>query len=277
MKIEQNPFSIYDFLGYLVPGFFFTYASIFVVNLDMENPFSLHAVNLEIDQYFVIIIISYIVGHILSFLSSVTVEIFSIWTLGYPSRYLLKFKFPGFWYNIIKDKKPLKILLKIIMIVFIFPVIVTDLIVRKIFQTTKLLGKSADDLTIALLEEKIPEFMENRFNINKEKVYPLNKDGNDFFNVIYHYCLEECTTHVSKMQNYVALYGFTRTMCFSIIMLIWIIIISGFGDTFSINVIIIVLFASIISGILYLNFNKFFRKFSLESFMAFLAKIEKKS
>lgn len=275
MKIDQNPFSIYDFLGYLIPGLFFTYASIFVVNMDMVNPLKIPTINFQMDQYFVIVILSYMAGHILSFLSSVTIEIFSIWTLGYPSRYLLKFPFPGFWHNILKDRSSLQILIIVVMIIFIFPVIITDLLTRKLIKTSKLLGKSADDLTITLIKEKIPLLLENKFNIDKEEIYPLNKDGNDFFNIIYHYSLEECPTHVIKMQNYVALYGFLRTMCFSIISLIWIVIINGFGGNFSINAIIIILILTAVSGVLYLDFNKFFRKFSLESFMAFLSRTDK--
>jgi hypothetical protein len=272
MKIDQNPFSIYDFLGYLIPGLFFTYATIFVVKYDFNNPFHLPLMDIKMDQYFIIIILSYIVGHILSFLSSVTVEVFAIWTLGYPSRYLLDLAFPGFWHNITNGKNMFNTILKLLMIVMIFPVIITDIIVRKIFRTKKLLGKSADKFTISLIQEKIPQYLEEHFKIDKKTYYPLNKEDNDFFNIIYHYCLEECTTHVSKMQNYVALYGFTRTLCFSLIALIWIIIIKGFGGTPSLTVFIVITFGTIISGILYLDFNKFFRKFSLEAFMAFLSK-----
>ena len=274
MKIEQNPFSIYDFLGYLIPGMFFLYACIFIYNGNYMD-FSIDKkIDLQFDQYLILIILSYIVGHILSYISSITVELFSIWSVGYPSRYLLNLPFPGFWRNIFSNKNKIECGLKIVMVFAIFPVTITDFVIRKVFKIKKLLGKSADKFTICLIEEEIPKYLSKTFTINNN-LLPLNKKENDFFNIIYHYSLENCTAHASKMQNYVALYGFTRTICFSLIMIIWLIILNGFGGTFSINTTKIIIILAVLSGILYLAFNKFYRKFSLESFMAFLSMAKK--
>jgi len=192
---------------------------------------------MKIDQYFIITILAYVIGHILSFISSITIESFAIWTLGYPSRYLLAIP---------------------------FPVTFTDFLVRRILRTKKLLGKSADAFSISLIKNEIPKFLNTNYKVSKKDL-PLDKDGNDFFNIIYHYALENSTTHVTKMQNYVALYGFTRTLCLSVIFIIWLIIIRGFGGVFSVNVSIALIVLTSIAGLLYIDFNKFFRKFSLEA------------
>lgn len=37
MQINDKPFSIYDFLGYLIPGIFAFYASIFIYNYIIKH------------------------------------------------------------------------------------------------------------------------------------------------------------------------------------------------------------------------------------------------
>lgn len=107
-RSTQNPFSLYDFLGYFLPG---------AILIGVLLPYVIHSANANVCQppdkpslllsyvdllkeynlpdnhlayiYVVLIIFSYIAGHLLSFLSALTVEKFSIWKLGYPSNYLL--------------------------------------------------------------------------------------------------------------------------------------------------------------------------------------------
>lgn len=106
-RSTQNPFSLYDFLGYFLPG---------AILIGVLLPYVIHSANANVCQssdkssllsyvdllkecnlpdnhiayiYVLLIIFSYIAGHLLSFLSALTVEKFSIWNLGYPSNYLL--------------------------------------------------------------------------------------------------------------------------------------------------------------------------------------------
>lgn len=274
MKIEQNPFSIYDFLGYLIPGLLFTYGALFILNADIENIFVFPKFNLELDQYFIILIFSYLVGHILSYLSSVSIELYSIWTIGYPSRYILNLGFPGFWHNIFKEKQVLKRILKLFMVFYIFPIALCDIVVRKIFKIKDLLGKSVDPIISDLINKKVNEYLIDNFS--EEKMKEIKESNTtDFFNLIYHYTLEKYSAHISKLNNYVALYGFTRTICFAFITLSWIVIVKGFGGVFSLRVTFVIFLLSLISSILYLDFNKFYRKYSLEALMAFVANYKK--
>jgi hypothetical protein len=276
MKIDQNPFSIYDFLGYLIPGLLFSYGSIFILNINIDNPFVYQKLNLELDQYFIIIIISYLVGHILSYLSSVSVELYSIWTIGYPSRYLLNLNFPGFWRNILKEKEIQKRLLKLLMVSYIFPVAICDIFVRKVFKVRNLLGKPIDPIMSDLVHKKVNEYLITNFT--EDDMKEINESSTtDFFNLIYHYTLEKSPAHVSKLNNYVALYGFTRTLCFAFITLSWIVLIKGFGGVFSWKATSVILILSIFASILYLDFNKFYRKYSLEALMAFVSNYNTKN
>ena len=95
MEINQNPFSLYDFLGYLIPGIFCLLGGIYIYSPDLLWMNIIINDGYNLVMYIVTVIICYCLGHILSYLSSITVEKYSIWTLGYPSRYLLNHEIPG--------------------------------------------------------------------------------------------------------------------------------------------------------------------------------------
>lgn len=276
MKIDQNPFSIYDFLGYLIPGLLFSYGTMAIFQIDFNIPFAFPTLNLEMDQYFIIIVLSYLVGHILSYLSSVSVELYSIWSIGYPSRYLLNLPFPGFWRNILKEPEIRKRLLKFGMVLYIYPVAICDIFVRTVFKVKNLLGKSVDPIISELIHKKVDDYLVSNFS-EEDKNQINNCETTDFFNLVYHFTLEKSPTHVTKLNNYVALYGFTRTLCFSFITLSWIVIARGFGGVFSLRASVVLLSLILISSILYLDFNKFYRKYSLEALLAFVSNYNKKT
>lgn len=91
MELKQNPFSFYDFLGYFTPGAIFIYGFMAITShsgiltLDFTESFSV--------QFYVPFVLgSYALGHLLSFISSVLIEKYTIWLIGYPSKYLLGIK-----------------------------------------------------------------------------------------------------------------------------------------------------------------------------------------
>jgi hypothetical protein len=95
----------------------------------------------------------------------------------------------------------------------------------------------------------------------------------DFFRVILHYTYEHSKTHQSKMYNYVALYGFHRTICFLTVVLHWCILIHGiiFSDLFSIKCFILLFITGVLSYIFFMGFMKFYRRYTLEGFMTLVA------
>ena len=88
--MNKNPFSIYDFLGYLFPGLSAMLIVIYIIFLgteaSIEEYFSfatfldIFKKNMDIAWWqstVIIILLSYISGHIIAYLSSVIVEDFS--------------------------------------------------------------------------------------------------------------------------------------------------------------------------------------------------------
>jgi apolipoprotein N-acyltransferase len=75
--------------------------------------------------------------------------------------------------------------------------------------------------------------------------------------------------HQPKMQNYVALYGFLRTLTFLSILSFWLIFASWLGGKLDfVYSICLLASTAFVSLILFLGFVKFYRRFSLEVLMA---------
>ena len=93
--------------------------------------------------------------------------------------------------------------------------------------------------------------------------------GDDSFRLLYHYAVEHTPNHCPKMQNYVAIYGFLRTTTFLLVATFWVLT----WHLFTINAgplqkATIILFTVAVCNVSYAAFLKFYRRFSLEAFMA---------
>ncbi|MFV0218375.1 hypothetical protein OBK16_00010 [Empedobacter falsenii] len=267
--MDKNPFSLYDFLGYFIPGAFALYLIVLVQNTNgIETYFKLESIeNLkyEISLIYIIFftIISYILGHILSYISSSLIEKYTILIYGYPSKLLLGIKFKR------DEYKAYPIILKLAMFILLFPLIFIDILFYKVFKIDKSYCKSLDKIYIVKIKEKIRHL----FN---EDVKSLNFKKHDFHKFLIHYCYDKCLTHQSKLMNYVALYGFLRVI--SLILNFWCIY-QLYNLLFKyeldlVNGSIIPLMFFILNCFLvyitYLSYLKFYRRYSQENLMVLL-------
>ena len=277
MESKQNPFSFYDFLGYLTPGAIFLYSFILVaphIQLfeDISEFLNNHHNIDKVELYIPFVLSAYVIGHIMNFLSSVTVEIYSIWSSGYPSKYLLKV--PVSKYFEIEKPKRIKMTARVLLLIILAPVTTLDFILGYLLKLREVYAKNLDPLLISLIQYKIVALLkENKVPADKALV----SQTDNYFRFIYHYCVENAPNHLPKMQNYVALYGFLRTLTFLSVLGFWTLmtfmctnkieLMKGFGY---------LVFVSLCSYILFMAFTKFYRRFSLEAFMALTAVYPKK-
>jgi len=305
----RNPFSLYDFLGYLLPGAFLLFGAEVLMEMgsigfkanDIIEDYG------RINAWVAFIVVAYIAGHGINYLSSITIEKYSVWMYGYPSYYLLGGDFPKYIKRIKKSEldkfsnevnrksKLLSIIIKIrerlyeskckpcrwistmrlvssfwriFLWFFIFPVSITDLIVGKLGRFNRSYLNPLDQGLSASINSKIEKFLTlYRPMIYQEEQTHQKDKKTDYFRTILHYYYEKYPAHRAKLDNYVALYGLTRTLS---------LIFSFFGLFFTAYVImgiapitswftLVILYS--ISYLFYAAFMKFYRRYTLEGLM----------
>jgi hypothetical protein len=273
MDAKQNPFSLYDFLGYFVPGAFFNYTMLLScshIQADIA-PFSIDTVSRYLsfekpENYIPFVIISYIVGHLLSLLSSISVEQFAIWQFGYPSKFLLGYSRDG--YYAVETEKALQAVIRTLVWLFILPVSLLDITFGKFLGMRFFYTKQLDKLLVAIIKKKTLSIVKSQAEIAQPSEHGKARE-HDFFRYIYHYVLENAPYHGPKIQNYVALYGFLRTLTFIFVCYFWIIVYHMCASTMPMAAgLKYLITVSVLTYVFFMGFMKFYRRYSLEALMA---------
>lgn len=266
--MTQNPFSFYDFLGYLIPGGLFLFI-LFLFSIEINPGYVESILNhilkykeiISVFMYVTLIVLSYILGHFISILSSCLIEKYMNSKLGYPSTYLFS------------PKSPLKIkrrgtgfqIFNFIRRVFLFPVSILDK--AECHKTT------LHPILIKAFWPQIRNGYINNFSVST--LYRRKGLRGDLFRLAYHYVYEHSKNHQLKIQNYVALYGFCRNITFVFLASAWLIMcLAPLSYLIDINIRLLpfgplFLFFLAASRVFYYGFVKYYRRYSLEVLMAF--------
>lgn len=262
--IKQNPFSLYDFLGYFIPGATLIYLVLFFSKLDSthyELKFNeiLNDDGLKTQSLLFFIIISYAIGHLNNFMSSVLIERYGNWMYDYPSKNLLgiqkKFSFKTITFK------------RIAVYISILPVSILDLIFGQLFKFKNIYVKKLDDFLINSITVKSNQIINKLIPGDNSNRVPRTINEFDFFRILHHYAFEHTKNHQFKMINYVVLYGFLRSLTLICVLIFWYLmylIVFNKNE----NITIYYLFAiALISYIFFMAFMKFYRRYTLEALM----------
>ncbi len=280
LKVNQNPFSFYDFLGYLIPGGFFILLMYFCgltfdldIVVDLTELLKGQSQIFGVLNYASIVIISYIAGHFISITSAFFIEKYMNEKLGYPSQYL---------FNKLSDDLEIvctpscceqdedikrKIKYRIIKAVPL-PITPWDYATQKLCYSQSLPFQLANTTW-----QIIKDGYEKKFRLDNELLKVGTGLHDDLFRLAYHYVYEFSNQHQSKIQNYVALYGFCRNICLVFIITFWISFLTFIfrlveGNSISYSL-ISVLLSFFFVYVFYVGFVKFYRRYTLEVLMAF--------
>ena len=270
MEVKQNPFSFYDFLGYFVPGSLFVYLLISIASHSaIKDSALLKFINISelkgVELYTPLILLSYISGHFINFLSAMTVEKHLNWMYGFPSKTLLGIYQDSYFTSGVDSKK--KNSVRVIVAFLLLPISAIDFFVNYALGVKGLVNKELDTMMKTIIRQKITLILSSSAGLDSPAEEPA-RDTN-YFLYLYHYALENSKNHAPKMQNYVALFGLMRTLTFYFVILFWVatwhMIYSNAGMLATITTLLTIIF---ISYIFYLSFIKFYRRFTLEALMA---------
>lgn len=277
MDLKQNPFSLYDFLGYFVPGALTLFAGFAIsqawLPADISQSISSMFQPSRLEFYLPFVLVSYITGHALSFVSSVTIEHYLVWRVGYPSRYLLGNPFPRFFDvttpKDVTNPKCIRLIVRACVALLIFPISLLDFTIGAVLRLNQYFARPADNVLLNHINPRIAKLVLECTGTEPPSQDIASGDAH-FFLLMYHYCVERAPAHLAKMQNYVALYGFCRTISFAFVLTFWSLISAMSLGVAKLTVLLpSVGVVAILAYLFYLDFMKFYRRFSLEVFMAF--------
>ena len=214
---NKNPFSTFDFLGYFIPGAF-AIGLIYILSNGLQfdqklMPASIVKLRSMIATHqgyvvVMLVLLSYVIGHLISYLSSITIEQFYIWCYGYPTDYLLlknhKMKELIGIRNI--DRKSLW---HAIICLLLLPLFVCHFLVEKMLGVSRFLSKGLDDEMRSCLIKRINELAKK---VQHKEISENDASTLDIHRIVMHYVYEHCQQHIAKYDNYVALYGFLRSI-----------------------------------------------------------------
>lgn len=266
MKI-QNPFSLYDFMGYFIPGSLLIYLYLFISDIEkLGKNFKIDAFlksnkDFQLDELLFFVIISYALGHLVNFISSITIEKFAIWMYGYTSKYLLGFHNKKYW----GKNNCTGYFLRIILPIVIFPVATLDYFFGVLLRFKDLYTKELDLLLIDIINEKGLILIKKLYKTSATEINLSEFD--DFFRIFAHYTFENSKQHQIKLINYVVLYGFLRVLTFISVVAFWFSIYNQLFTDSKLITPITTITISIISYVFYMAFMKFYRRYTLEGLM----------
>jgi hypothetical protein len=283
MEAKTPQFSAYDILGYLVPGLSL------ILLIDCSIAFHSEEIALTYksitSRYSTIswgtaiplLLISYFLGHMVSFVSSMTIERHAKWRYGHPMEFLLSetnASLPDYFATSGRNSKWSKGLRFItavsILPIFIFeyPLVITKVIQNYIRSLGPDLGKAVRKAIKGLCDRC-------GVSLSVSKEYPA-----EFELLAINYALETAPSHVFTLRNYVVLYGFLRSMTFILVMSTWIITLHvgytfmRYEDGLSIGILytILVFIASgFLCAVSYGAFLKFWTRYNKEALMGITA------
>ena len=295
--MKKNPFSLYDFLGYVFPGmlslvlFHSAYSILGSMNGNHVAVTSkiisdyINSVTWDMgwENTVVFIIISYCVGHVIAYASSLTVEKMSIWLYGYPSAFIMgnpsffnRLRTGAYWKDFIPCNKGFaaiwkriaEVLWKLLTSFMVFPITACCTVLGYIFQVEKLYLKPIDGTLKQIIQSHTEKLMDVLGKNKDEVEVDFAKASSDFHRLIYNYEYEKQAAHRIKMDNYVALYGFLRALTFISNCIFMADVAYMICAKISFSEMWGQLFLLMgLTYLLFMAFMKFYRRFTMESFM----------
>lgn len=192
-----------------------------------------------------------------------------IWSYGYPSVFLLKENYNKNFFDInTKVGKKGTYCWKLLVCILIFPICLASLFFGRLLHFRYYVLKPLDSYLQQNINKKIDSLLE------KLKLSQRDNDA-DVHRVLMHYNYEHYANHVSKYDNYIALYGFLRSLsllCSSIFIFLFVIEVKtiDFAASIDWNAVIILAALFCVTYLYYLGFIKFYRRYTLENLMSIL-------
>ncbi len=272
MDPKAPNFTPYDFLGYFFPGAFAVlFADAYFWNLGSTAPFNYETLLLryagkDLGIALPFIIISYIVGHLLSYASSLSLERYAIWRYGHPSRTLFKMQVGKYLETSGRNSLASKIL-RIIVWILLLPITLFDWFFGTYAKLRSNYICDFDPLLSNIVFNAVNRIVLLSRIKEPEKCGP--PETHDFWKLAVHYAISHSPNHIYTLRNYVVIYGFLRTTAFAFVVIFWVLTLHFIASSYSaMKATAILAVASLICFGTFAAFVKFFQRYHEEALLA---------
>ena len=287
--IEKSRFSFFDLFAYIIPG-----AIGIMILLIFKNIWSVADPNVSvwvekiseginaksvsfIDSVW-FILFAYILGHIISFLSSISNEAYSHWRYKYPSDFLMLRsplqQQPARIINGNSLNTPyecLTLLLQVLISVIILPVSLLEIVLGELLKCKYYYLKPLDKVYTEVIDKRISRLMVLLHLAEGQEFKDENGSvvvESDFHRIAYHYEKDKLAAHKQIFDGYIALYDFQRALSLIFVFAFWGYL--GFivsNSFYSYETILIGVILFVLPYLFFIIFMKFYRRLTLETFM----------
>lgn len=293
--MKQNPFSLYDFLGYLIPGSTLIYAYLIIEKWSItKSDFNLEKFLASLADYdfqniLFFVIVAYSLGHLISFVSSITVEKYGNWRYGYPSKTVIGYLKKSYWvmenepttsltddylYETDSKKKNrvTKNIGRFLLVIFILPLFLIEYVFGLKLNFKNFYSKELDPYLMKSIKNKTIILLNSIRNDGNNLITQSDMKTIDFNRIVHHYAFENSKEHQFRMVNYVALYGFLRNLVLTFIFAFWFYFYTSiktidFDSSVNWKMIGFNLLIMVMSFIAFMAYMKFYRRYTLEGLM----------
>jgi hypothetical protein len=275
MSPKDPSFTAYDFLGYAVPGLgalVLFDATIYCHVLGNHLNYDLlcsRYMQAGLATIVPVLLISYLMGHILGFVSSVVIEKHATWMHGVPTNVLLGHGQHFGYFDTAGDYPRFSKALRLISAILIAPLSLIDCMFARVIPLSKNYIKALDPILISVSAAAHRDILK-KFSIDFEKYSEEEKDGLDLHAITIHCALESAPAHVFSVRNYVVLYGFLRSIALLVVFAFWVAVIHFFQHP-HLGVFGALVLLGALSFICYAAYLKFRVRYHKEGIMALIA------
>jgi hypothetical protein len=284
MEPKGPQFSAYDFLGYLLPGI------VLLALMDVSYQFFLGTevsiewwaaryTKLSWENAIPLSLMGYFFGHIVSFISSVTIEHHAIRMYGHPDTFIVreverKYFDPGkdenknLWFII------LRFAFRFLSLLFMLPVAWVEYLAGR-FAKCRTLDARMHATLLTCLEQSERRLL-SRLQLEKtdtqdQESEPVIIWDKGISRLGLSYALETAPAHLFTLRNYVVLYGFHRAMAFILLLVVWVCTVFALYNEDWLRALLILFGGGIAVSPCYGAYLKFWSRYYREAMMAFLA------
>lgn len=294
MRVERMPFTVYDIVGYLLPGAIFLFLATYYFDTSLIHQFfkltEENSKQIEIQTFPMIVFFifylffSYVFGHIISFFSSLIIEKIVVVEFGYPSDAILNGIRSNNTKTYQKEAGDSSYFLIILLAIIGFPLIIfckfmkfvklSDQIYNKKikwypYEAFRFAYNSIFNAFHERLESKDP-MLRDKFQENIK-----NNDNKLWFDMISSYIFQNIESTSIRMNNYLTMYGFLRSSNFVMLIMSW-----GYAFKYYLDN----KFEYIITSLVFLTLNflltcafmKFYRRYTQEAIYGIAAYVIEK-